>query len=135
MILTSSEVAPALGKDDLGIEQQSQDASSIAGCKVGDLRKARRRLETKYAACLATGGSKGFPLSVDRILDPKLRALAGAGMTFKNWSIKDLAECTDDLADTAVAVIETALLHPEWTAADFREFARIEEAEWERGML
>lgn len=93
------------------------------------LMEDRRRLEMRYCACLAVGGSNGCPLSVDRILDPKLRALAGAGMTFKDWSVADLENCTGDLRVTALEVAAAARQNPRWTAADYHAFAAIEKAE------
>jgi len=93
------------------------------------LKEDRRRLEIRYCACLAVGGSNGCPLSADRIHDSKLRALAGAGMSFKDWSVADLENCTGDLRTTALEVAGLARQYPRWTAADFHAFAAIEKAE------
>lgn len=93
---------------------------------LGDIRQ---RIELKYAACLASGGTNGFPLHVNRIQNLKLRALAAAGMVLKRWNVKDLIECTDGLACAADAVLIATLEKPKWSNDDFVLMNAIEKLE------
>ena len=89
----------------------------------------RQRIELKYAACIASGGTNGFPLHVNRIQNLKLRALAAAGMVLRKWCIADLIACTDGLEGPAVSVLVTTLEKPIWGSEDFRLFDYIEKLE------
>ena len=93
---------------------------------LGDIRQ---RIELKYAACIASGGTNGFPLHVKRIQNLKLRALAAAGMVLKKWSVRDLIACTDGLQGPASAVLVETLENPKWGPDDFALFDLVEKLE------
>jgi len=93
---------------------------------IGDIRQ---RLELKYAACIVMGGTNGFPLHVNRIQNPKLRALAAVGMALKLWCIRDLIDCTGALEGPASSVLLATLESPIWGPDDFRLFDLIDKLE------
>ena len=94
----------------------------------------RQQLEIKYCACLALKGTGGFPIDVRRIQNPHLRALAGAGMTLKNWTVQDLTRITGDLAPVAETVLLATLEEPEWGAHDLIVMGIIESLESMRSL-
>jgi hypothetical protein len=100
----------------------------------GGIADIRQRLELKYCAAVATGGANGFPLDVRRIKDPRLRALAGAGMTLKNWTVQDLVECGGSLTGHAASVLITTLEKSDWGPDDVRLMGAIESLEGMRNM-
>lgn len=89
----------------------------------------RHRLELKYCACIATGGTNGFPLDVRRIKDTRLRALAGAGMTLREWTVQDLVRCSGNLEGHAGTILMATLERPVWGPDDFRLLDLIERME------
>jgi len=89
----------------------------------------RQRVELKYAACIASGGTNGFPLHVKRIQNLKLRALAAAGMVLRKWCVADLIACTNGLEGPATSVLIATLEKPTWGPEDFHLFDYIEKLE------
>lgn len=111
----------------------SGGASSLGGI--------RQRLELKLAACLATGGTNGFPVMPDRIKNPQLQTLIGAALSFRNWSIQDLIDCSGILEGPAASVLLATLDKPIWGSDDFHLFhwlermEQLEAAAWKSGNL
>lgn len=84
--------------------------------RIGDIRF---NLEKKLAACVATGGTNGYPIQPHRIKNPQFRSLVAFGMIFTNWSIKDLTECSERLEGAASLALIASLEKPRWGQADY----------------
>jgi hypothetical protein len=82
------------------------------------LTDIRYNLECKLAACVATGGTNGYPIQPHRIKTPEFRSLVACGMIFSNWTLKDLTECTDRLEGAASLALIATLEKPVWGQAD-----------------
>lgn len=95
----------------------------------GTVSEIRQRLELKYCAAMATGGANGFPLDPRRIRDTRLRTLAAAGMTLRNWTPQDLVRCTGNLEGHAASVLITTLEKPIWGPEDFNLMNLLERLE------
>ena len=93
------------------------------------ISEMRQVLEIKYAAVLVAGGANGYPLHINRIRNPHVRAIAGAGMICKRWSVKDLTECTGLLEGAASSALLASLDRPEWGPSDFHLLGHIEKLE------
>jgi hypothetical protein len=89
----------------------------------------RQRLELKYCACLATGGTNGFPLDVRRIKTDRLRTLAACSMLLRNWSVNDLLEITGNMELVAGGVLLATLDQPRWGPEDLLLMGMIEAVE------
>lgn len=98
-------------------------------CGARPLPDIRNQIELKLAACLATGGTDGFPITPDRIRNPLFRQLVGAGMSLKGWNVKDLAGCTGRLAIPAEGVLIATLEEPVWGEDDAVLFRLLESIE------
>jgi len=89
----------------------------------------RYNLEIKLAACVATGGTNGYPVQPHRIKTPEVRSLVAFGMIFSNWSEKDLTQCTDRLEGAASLVLLATLEKPIWGQADYLLLETLERLE------
>ena len=97
----------------------------------GQLRPGDTRfeLEKKLAACVATGGTNGYPIQPHRIKNTHFRSLVRCGMIFSDWSWKDLTECTDPLKGAAAMVLSATLEKPVWGQADYLLLETLERLE------
>lgn len=95
-------------------------------CSLGCIRQ---RLELKYAACAATGGTNGFPLDVRRIDNPRLRQISAAGMACRGWSARDLTEYAGALEGPASSVLLATLNSPVWGKDDLSLLGLLEKME------
>lgn len=110
-----------------GFESQPLPTGFTAGRSLfydplsGQLRPGDTRfeLEKKLAACVATGGTNGYPIQPHRIKNTHFRSLVRCGMIFSDWSWKDLTECTDPLKGAAAMVLSATLEKPVWGQADY----------------
>jgi len=99
----------------------------------------RFQLEMKLAACVAIGGTNGYPIQPHRIKNPCFRSLVAYGMIFRNWSLKDLTECADRLEGAASMVLVATLENPVWGASDYHlfdaleKFERLQNSAWRSG--
>lgn len=89
----------------------------------------RNQIEVKLAACLAMGGTNGFPISPDRIRNPFFRQIVSAGMSAKGWNVKDLAGCVGRLAIPTETVLIATLEEPVWGEDDAVLFRLLESIE------
>lgn len=89
----------------------------------------RFNLEKKLAACVATGGTHGYPIQPHRVKHPAFRSLIAAGMIFQKWTLKDLTECTDRLEDAASIVLIATMENPRWGQQDYLIFEALERLE------
>jgi hypothetical protein len=111
---------------------------SLTGAKA--ITDIRFSLELKLAICMATGGSNGSPVMPDRIKNPEFRSLISYGMLLKEWSLKDVAQCTDRLEGAAALVLVNSFEKPVWGWSDVAVLGAIEklesyqEAAWEKGI-
>ncbi len=94
--------------------------------RLGDLRF---ELERKLAACVALGGTNGYPIQPHRIKNPCFRSLVAYGMIFGNWTLKDLTECTDRLEGAASLSLIATLEEPIWGQADYLLLETLERLE------
>ena len=94
--------------------------------RLGDMRF---ELEKKLAACVATGGTNGYPIQPSRIKNPFFRSLVAYGMIFPNWSLKDLTECEGRLEGAAALVLLATLEKPVWGQADYLLLETLERME------
>lgn len=78
----------------------------------------RNQIEIKLVACLAMGGTNGFPVSPDRIQNPIYKQIAAAAMSSKGWNIKDLTECVGRLCIPASGILIATLEEPIWGEDD-----------------
>jgi hypothetical protein len=100
---------------------------SLTGAKtITDIRFA---LELKLAICMATGGSNGSPVMPDRIKNPEFRSLISYGMLLKNWTLQDVARCTDRLEGAAALVLVNSFEKPVWGWSDVAVLGAIEKLE------
>lgn len=89
----------------------------------------RFELERKLVACLATGGSNGYPVQPYRIHNPHFRSLICEGMSKPSWSIQDLINCKGNLAGAASLALSATLEKPMWGQSDFLTFEPLERLE------
>ncbi len=83
------------------------------------LADIRFELERKLIACLATGGTHGYPIQPGSIANRDFRSLALMGMSKPTWSIKDLLAVTGDLEGAAGLALNATLETPVWGQSDF----------------
>jgi hypothetical protein len=93
------------------------------------LTDIRFELERKLAACVASGGTNGYPIQPHRIKTPEFRSLVAYGMIFDNWSLKDLTECNDRLEGAASLALLATLEKPIWGQADYLLLETLEKME------
>lgn len=125
------------GRNDLGKpNSQAKNRSTSGGSLFYDpltgpkrLGYIRFELERKLAACVALGGTGGYPIQPHRIKTAAFRSLVNAGMQFWNWSCKDLTECTGRLESAAVSVLMATLDRPIWGQADYLLMEALERME------
>ena len=89
----------------------------------------RFHLERKLAACVAIGGTNGYPILPARIKNPMFRSLVAYGTIFSNWSLRDLTECTDLLEGAASLALIASLEKPIWGQADYLLLETLERME------
>lgn len=78
----------------------------------------RHELERKLCACLATGGTNGYPIQPYRIQNPHFRSLILEGMSKPSWSIDDLLKCGGNLEGAASLALSATLEKPIWGQSD-----------------
>lgn len=93
------------------------------------ISEIRFELEKKLAVCVATGGTNGCPIQPRRIKNPMFRSLVAFGMLLKNWTLKDLTECTGQLEGAASLVLMASMEKPIWGASDYYLLETIERLE------
>jgi hypothetical protein len=93
------------------------------------LTDIRFELERKLAACVATGGTNGYPIQPKRIKNPEFRSLIAYGMLLKDWTLKDLTECTDRLEGAASLTLIASLENPTWGQSDYLLLETLERME------
>lgn len=94
--------------------------------RLGDIRF---ELEKKLAVCVATGGTRGYPVQPHRIKTPEFRSLVAYGMLLSNWTVKDLTECSGRLDGAASLVLIASLERPIWGQADYLLLETLERME------
>ena len=94
--------------------------------RLGDIRF---ELEKKLAACVATGGTNGYPIQPHRIKNPCFSSLVRCGMIFSDWSWKDLTECESPLEGAAALVLLATLERPVWGQGDYLLLETLERME------
>ncbi len=89
----------------------------------------RHELERKLCACIAMGGTNGYPIQPYRIQNPLFRSLILEGMTKPSWSIDDLVKCEGRLESAASLALSATLEKPIWGQSDFLTFEPLERLE------
>lgn len=111
---------------------------ALTGAKA--ITDIRFSLELKLAICMATGGSNGSPVMPERIKNPEFRSLIAYGMLLKEWSLKDVAKCTDRLEGAAALVLVNSFEKPVWGRSDaavlgiLEKLESYQQAAWEKGI-
>ncbi len=110
----------------------------LTGAKrLGDMRF---EMEKKLVACLATGGTHGYPLLPHRITNAHFRSLALEGMSKTGWSVSDLTKYGGNLDGAAALALIATLEKPTWGQSDFLVWEAIErmeqlqESAWRSGL-
>ncbi len=89
----------------------------------------RFELERKLIACLATGGTNGYPIDFERISNHHFRDLAVRALNARSWSITDLLAITGDLEGAAGLALNATLENPVWGQSDYLILELIEHFE------
>jgi len=86
----------------------------------------RFELERKLVACLATGGTNGYPIQPTQIHNPRFRSLILDGMRKHSWSITDLLNYDGNLEEAASLALGATLEKPIWGQSDSLLFDALE---------
>lgn len=83
-----------------------------------NLADIRFELERKLVACMATGGTNGYPVDFERISNRHFQDLAVRALNARTWSIADLLAVTGDLEGAAGLALNATLENPVWGQSD-----------------
>ena len=90
------------------------------------LADIRFELERKLVACMATGGTNGYPVDFERISNRHFQDLAVRALNARTWSIADLLAVTGDLEGAAGLALNATLENPVWGQSDSLILEQIE---------
>lgn len=93
---------------------------------LNNLADIRFELERKLVACMATGGTNGYPVNFERISNRHFQDLAVRALNARAWSITDLLAITGDLEGAAGLALNATLENPIWGQSDFLILEQVE---------